>query len=538
MATQSGSQFDYIIVGGGTAGCVLAERLSEDSSKQVLMIEAGGEAKSPLVQLPVGFARLVGNPNFDWCYLQDSDPSIRGRRFYWSAGKLLGGGSSINGQVYIRGTLRDYDRWEELGATGWGSSAVWPYFLKSEDWEGQPMPSHGKGGFLSVAPMQDFHPLCNRFLEACAETGLRRLADYHSGDMEGAFLTDASQRGGWRCSTEKAYLRPARNRPNLRVVLNADVQKVLFEAGKAVGVSYELGGQKQDAHARREVIVSAGTVGSAALLLRSGLGPGAHLQERGIEVLRDMPGIGRNLQEHPSVGQNKFVNVPTLNAEMGPLDMLGHALRFFVQGKKGPLGAPAVQAMAVTRTSPSLAEPDVQVHFLPLSYDIEPDTLSTASAKMPKEPTVTIITTLCQPKGRGRVELGERLKPRVIHQFLGDERDVQSLVAGQRLIHRLFQTSAFRAIVKSDRTPLPIPEDDTGWADYVRSKVAPAYHPVGTCRMGSDAEAVVDPQLRVKGVAGLRVIDASVMPTVTSTNTNAPTVMIAERGAEMIRAQA
>jgi len=537
MATQSGRQVDYIIVGGGTAGCVLAERLSEDRSRQVLLIEAGGEAKSPLVQLPVGFARLVGNPRFDWCYLQDKDASISGRRFYWSAGKLLGGGSSINGQVYIRGTLRDYDRWEELGATGWGSAKVWPYFLKSEDWEGQPAPNHGKGGYLSVAPMQDFHPLCGHFIQACTEAGLKRLVDYHGGDMEGVFLTDASQRGGWRCSTEKAYLRPARNRPNLQVILDADVQKLLFEGGRAVGVSYTAGGYQHQARAIREVIVSAGTVGSAALLLRSGLGPGAHLQERGVAVLRDMPGVGQNLQEHPSVGQNKFVNVTTLNAEMGPLDMLNHALRFFVQNKKGPLGAPAVQAMAVTRTRPELAEPDVQLHFLPLSYDIEPDTLSTASAKMPKEPTVTIISTLCQPKVRGRVELGEQLKPRVMHQFLGDERDVASLVAAQRLIHRLFQTSALRAIVKGDRTPAPMPQDDAAWANYVRSKVAPAYHPVGTCRMGSDADAVVDPQLRVKGVAGLRVIDASVMPTVTSTNTNAPTVMIAERGAEMIRAQ-
>jgi choline dehydrogenase len=533
MSIAADSLFDYIIVGGGTAGCVLAERLTQNPSVRVAMIEAGGEAKSLLVQMPVGFARLVGHPGFDWRYEQDPDPSIHGRRFIWSAGKLLGGGSSINGQVYIRGTLRDFDRWEAIGATGWGGKQVWPYFLRSESWAGADHPSHSRGGYLSVSPMRDFHPLCRTFLEACAENGIQTLSDYHAGNMDGAFLTDASQRDGWRCSTEKAFLRIARARDNLEVITQAEVQGVVIEAGRAVGVNVRRGGEQQRIQARGEVLICAGTVGSAALLLRSGIGPGSHLQSRGVKVIHDLPGVGQNLQEHAGVGQNKFVTVSTLNAEMGPLHMMRHAFQF-MNGRKGALSAPAVQVMALARTRSDLEEPDVQLHFLPLSYDIEADTVSTASAKMPKEPTITIISTLCQPRSRGRVELDDGLSPRIVHQFLGDARDVETLVGGQRLIHRLFQSKALSAIVCKDRTPDPIPDSDAGWAEYVRWKAAPAYHPVGTCRMGTDELAVVDPFLRVRGLAGLRVIDASVMPTVTSTNTSAPTVMIAERGAEML----
>ena len=530
--TQS---YDYLIVGGGTAGCVLANRLSENSSVRVALIEAGGEATSPLVQLPVGFARLVAHPKFDWRYEQAPDPSIRGRRFVWSAGKLLGGSSSINGQVYIRGTRRDFDRWAELGAMGWSFDEVLPYFLRSEDWRGTPHSAHGQGGPLTVSPMRDFHPLCHNFLQACAQIGLPTLPDYHGGEMSGAFLTVGTQREGWRCSNEKAFLRPARSRTNLAVLTNAEVERIRFDNGRrAVGVRLRRGNETFDLDAAREVIISAGTIGSAGLLMRSGVGPGASLQVAGVSLVHELPGVGTNLQEHSAVGQNKFVNVSTLNAEMGPLGMLGHALRFAF-GKKGALAAPAVQAMALARTRPDLAEPDVQLHFLPLSYDITPDTVSTASAAMPKQPTITINATLCQPQSRGQVELGKGLRPRIVHQFLSDARDVDTLVRAQHLLHRFFATDAMRGLVIGDRTPDPIPNDDAGWADYVRWKVAPAYHPVGTCRMGTDALAVVDPELRVHGIANLRVVDASVMPTVTSTNTSAPVIMIAEKAADLIR---
>ncbi len=525
---------DIIIVGAGSAGAVLAYRLSEDPSVSVTLIEAGGEARSLLVQLPVGFARLVSHPRYDWRYEQQSDATIQNRHFLWSAGKLLGGSSSINGQVYIRGTRRDFDRWADLGAAGWGFDQVFPYFLKSEDWAGPAHAAHGQDGPMTVSPMRDVHPLCPVFLQACAQLGLPTLADHHGGDMEGAYLTSASQRDGWRCGTEKAFLRPARARPNLQVITHATVDCVRFENQRAIGVTCTRGGREQHIDARCEVILSAGTVGSAALLLRSRIGPAEHLRMHGLPVVHQLPGVGRNLQEHVAVGQNFFVNVPTLNSQMGPIDLLGHLARF-ARGRRGPLGAPAVQAMGLARTRPHLGEPDVQLHFLPLSYDILPDTVATASARMPREPTVTVNATICHPHSRGRVELGESLQPTIVHRFFDDERDVDTLVHAQVLIDRLFQTPALRAIVKAPRTPAQRINSDADWAEYVRAKAAPAYHPVGTCRMGRDDLAVVDPSLKVRGIANLRVVDASVMPTLPSTNTNAPTIMIGEKGADLIR---
>ena len=532
--TSSHATADYVIVGAGSAGAVLAARLSEDAATTVILIEAGGEAKSPLVQIPVGFARLVGHPSYDWRYMQEPDPSINGRRFAWSAGKLLGGGSSINGQVYIRGTRRDYDRWSEAGARGWDYDSVRPYFLKSEDWSGAPHDEHRRGGPLSVSPMRGPHPLCADFLEACRESGLPRLDDGIGGHVEGAFLTLATQRDGWRCSTEKAFLRPARARRNLTVLTETEVRTIAFDGLKAVGVDVVRDGQHLRIAARREVIVSAGTVGSAGLLLRSGIGAGAQLQAHGIATRVDLPGVGANLQEHPGVGQNKFINVPSLNAQMNPLGALRMAIEFAF-GRRGALGAPAVQAMALARTHADLDEPDVQLHFLPLAYDIEPETISTASAAMPKEPTMTVLATLCQPKSRGRVELDAERRPRVVHQFFGDERDLRTMTGAQKLIARLFDMPALARRVIADRRPETPPRDDGTWIEYIRAKAAPAYHPVGTCRMGVDADAVTTPELRVHGVAGLRVVDASVMPTITSVNTNAATIMIAERAADLIR---
>jgi choline dehydrogenase len=525
---------DYVIVGGGSAGAVLANRLSEDPATKIVLIEAGGEAKSFMVQMPVGFAHMLTNPKFDWGYEQAPDPSINGRRFTWSAGRMLGGSSSLNGQVYIRGARADFDHWAELGATGWSWNEVFPYFLRSEHWHGKPSQSHGTLGPLSVSPMRDPHPLCATFLAACNQQGLPTLCEYNNGYLDGAFLTEATQRDGWRCSTEKAYLRPARSRANLEVLTEAEADKILFRDGRAVGVAVTRGGRRDEIEAEREVIICCGALGSPALLMRSGVGPGHYLQERGLGVGHNLPGVGQNLQEHSGSSQNKFVNKPTLNSQMKPWQ-IGRDIGRFLWNRKGPMGAPAVQAMAFARTDPELTGPDIQIHFLPLAYDVEPETLSAARAVMPKEPCVSINVTLCHPQSRGRVELGDHGRPIAIHQLLGAEADLRTHVAGMKLVDRIFHQPAFQSIITAERQPSPVPKTDAEWVSYARAKLLLAYHPVGTCKMGADENAVVDSQLRVSGVGGLRVVDASVMPTITSGNTNAPTIMIAEKAADIIR---
>jgi choline dehydrogenase len=537
MARKADHSADYVIVGGGSAGAVLANRLSEDASKRVLLIEAGGEAKSFMVQMPVGFAYMLTDPRFDWGYEQAPDPTINGRRFTWSAGRMLGGGSSINGQVYIRGARADYDRWVAMGAAGWGWNDVLPYFLRSERWHGPPSQARGAHGPLSVSPMREAHPLCDVFLSACNQFGLATLGEYNAGALDGVFLTQATQRDGWRCSTEKAYLRPVRGRPNLQVLTHAEAQSLIVRDGRAVGVDIRRDGRSETAEAAREVIVCCGALGSPALLMRSGIGPGQLLQDRGIGVAHDAPEVGRNLQEHSGSSQNKFVNRPTLNSRLRRFDILRDMIRFLLT-RKGPMSAPAVQAMAFARTAPELTDPDIQIHFLPLAYDVEPDTRSAARAVMPKEPCVSINVTLCHPDARGHVDIDAEGRPVAVHRLLGSEIDLRRHVDGMKLVDRLFGQPAFQEIIVGDRQPPQVPRTDDEWIDYARAKLLLAYHPVGTCRMGSDPRSVVDPRLRLRGIAGLRVADASVMPGLTSGNTNAPTIMIAEKASDMIREDA
>ena len=532
--TNVAGSADYVIVGAGSAGAVMANRLSEDPKTSVILIEAGGEAKAFVVQLPAGLVHLLRKPAFDWCYEQEPDPSVNGRGGIWSAGRLLGGSSSINGQVYIRGTRHDFDEWAEMGATGWSFNEVFPYFLRSECWQGEPSQAHGASGPLSISPTLDPHPLCRAFLKGCGEVGLPTLAEYNDGAAFGAFLTQTNQRDGWRCSTEKGYLRPIRKRPNLRIITQAEVETVRVVDGRAVGVTLLREGRRETVDALGEVIVCAGAMGSPALLMRSGIGPAPYLRSRDIEVVCESAGVGENLQEHSAAGVSRYVNVPTLNSQMGPWDMVSHLARFF-WNRTGPLSAPAVQAMGLAKTRADLPEPDIQLHFMPLAFDGDPDMVSPGSTAMPKDPAVTINTSLCKPRGRGRVELGERGQARVVHRLLDNPHDRATLVAGMDLVNRIFEAPTLKKLTVANRAPQVIPTTDEGWIEYLRANTTITWHAVGTCRMGSDAEAVVDPKLRFRGVGGLRIVDASVMPTTTSSNTNAPTIMIAEKAAEMIR---
>lgn len=518
---------DYVIVGGGSSGCVLAARLSEDSNCTVILVEAGGEARSPVVQIPSGFAYMIARPKYDWSYPQDADPSLNGDSRRWANGRLLGGGSSINGQVYIRGSRRDYDRWEEAGATGWGFDSVWPYFLRSEDWQGHSSDAHGKGGELTVGYARDVHPMCDAFLSACAQVGIPSLSEHNGGEMDGAFVTQTNQRRGWRCSTEKAFLRPARRRSNLRVETHAEVTRIVIADGVAKGVEFRRGGRKSVIRARREVILSAGAIGSPAVLMRSGIGPAGELADLGVACVHDAPQVGQNLQEHCHAGIARKVTARTLTARMSPIDMLRYAWQF-ARSRGGPLGSPAVQAMALARTSQILADPDLQLHFFPLGFD------NPADFAIFPVPAVTICASLAHPESRGRVRLDSDGNPRIAHQLIGDPRDLARLVMGLKLIDLLFETPSLRRYCVNPGGAEP-PSTDADWEDRVRRTAACAYHPVGTCRMGSDGLAVVDTQLRVRGIDRLRVADASIMPLLPSTNTNAPTIMIAERAADFIR---
>jgi len=535
MQAQDGvlAEADYVIVGAGSAGAVLANRLSDDPETKVVLLEAGGEARSFLVDLPVGFLRMLHNAKYDWAYEQAPDPTLDGRAWVWSGGRMLGGSSSINGQVYIRGPRQDFDEWAALGATGWGFHDVFPYFLRSEHWVGAPGQAHGSSGPLTVTRIRDPHPLCRAFLNGCAEIGLPTLDEYNDGADFGAFLTQTNQRDGWRCSTEKGYLRPIRRRPNLRIITEAEVDRVQVADGRATGVAFRRQGRGETVAARREVLVCAGAMGSPALLMRSGIGPAEDLRQRGIAVVRDAPGVGANLQEHSASAISRRVNVPTLNDETGPVDLARHFATFF-WNRKGPIGAPAVQAMAFAKTRGDLPRPDVQLHFMPMVYATTDSTIPVRMG-IPVCSAITVSVSLCKPQGRGRVTLGEGLRPKILHQALGAAEDVRTLIDGLRLVDRLFDSPALAGIVTGRMSPEARPETDDEWMDHLRASLNITWHAAGTCRMGSDPDSVVDPQLRLRGVAGLRVVDASVMPTTTSGNTNAATIMIGEKAAEMIR---
>ena len=520
---------DFVIAGGGSAGCVLAARLSENPAYTVVLLEAGGPSDTFRVTMPTGAFTLLGKPEFDWMYQTEADPSLLGRTVTWSAGKMLGGGSAINGMVYIRGSRSDYDDWAARGCTGWDWDSVQPYFKKSEAFAGAPGQSHSQLGKLGVTPPRIQHPLTKAFVTACTEHGLRAIDDYCAGDIDGAFANFVTQTNGKRSSTARAFLEEAMTRPNLTVVTGALVDKVVIENGRAVGLRYRRGGEDKFVEARREVIVSASTMASPAILMRSGIGPGEALRQHSIDVVVDALEVGQNLQEHASFSTSVFVDVPTYNSMLTPFGMAKNLLKYLLF-KTGVMTAVPVEAMAFLRSTPDLVEPDIKLQFGAVAFD-------PVKRKPHERPGVIVYANVAKPRSRGEIRLrsADPADPPVIdHRLLGDPEDVAALIRGAKQVEQILQAPALARHVQGKLMPAHSPRSDAEWEHAIRSSSGIGYHPVGTCRMGGDATSVVDPRLCVRGVAGLRVVDASIMPIMPAANTNAPAIMVAEKGAEMI----
>jgi choline dehydrogenase len=528
---RSFGSFDYIIVGAGSAGCVLANRLSASGQHRVLLLEAGGEDRNPWIHIPIGYGKLFKNAKLNWLYESEPEPELNGRRILHPRGKVLGGSSSINGLVYIRGQKEDFDHWRQLGNVGWGYEDVLPYFRRSEDQQRGADAFHGAGGPLAVSDQREPHVLCEAFIAAAEQAGFARNDDFNGAHQEGAGYFQTTARRGRRCSAAVGYLRPARRRANLRVLTEAPSLRVLIEGGEAVGVAFSHQGEVWRADAAGEVILAAGAIASPPLLQLSGVGPGELLRRHGIPVVKDLPGVGENLQDHL---QSRLVyrctRPITVNDDIAnPLRSLGIGLRYALW-RKGPLAVSAGYAGGFFRTDPRLATPDVQAHFI---------TFSTTRMGDKLHPFSGFTASICQlrPESRGFVRIKSAdpaAHPAIQLNYLAAEADRRNMVAGLRLLRAIMQAPALRPYIENEYEPGPAAVSDEDLLRYIRERASTIYHPTCSCRMGDDAQAVVDARLRVHGVGRLRVVDGSVMPSLVSGNTNAAIVMIAEKGAELI----
>jgi choline dehydrogenase len=527
--------YDFVIVGAGSAGCVLANRLSEDARTRVLLLEAGGDAKTPLVELAFGFAYMLNNPRYDWRFELGPEPALEGRRMDYPRGRLLGGSSSINAMLYVRGLQRDYDAWAEEGLIGWGWDAVEPYFRKLEDYGGASPWRRGKGGPTKVTACPNHHPLSERLLEAAAQSAIGRTEDYNGSEPSGLGSAQLFYSGGRRCGAAQAYLRPAAHRPNLRVETGATVDGVILEGRRATGVRYRRGNIAHEVRGR-EIVLSAGAIGSPQLLELSGIGDAARLSSAGVQPLHDLKAVGENLQDHYLVfAVQSLRSVRSLGSELsgwrGAVNLATYLLL-----KRGYMDGTPTQVTGHGDVDVGGQRVGLQFMAAPLAFTRDPKKKTVVLAKAA---ALMLGVNVCRPRSRGHVHIrSDRVEdqPEIVANFLADAHDLAATVEGLKACRAILAQPALDHCRADEQAPGPDAQSDEELAAYVRAAGASAYHPVGTCRMGLEPNSsVVGPDLRVHGLAGLRIVDASVMPRLVSANTHAPVLMIAEKAADLIR---
>ncbi|MEL6958016.1 MAG: choline dehydrogenase [Pseudomonadota bacterium] len=526
-------KFDYVVVGAGSAGCVLANRLSANGKYSVALLEAGGRDTSPWIHIPVGYFRTMHDPKLDWCYKTEPNAELNGRRIDWPRGKVLGGSSSLNGLLYVRGQPQDYDRWAQMGNQGWSWDDVLPLFKRAEANERGADDFHGADGPLRVSDMRLSRPICDAWVEAAQTAGYRFNPDYNGADQEGAGYFQLTAHNGKRWSSATAYLKPAKSRPNLHIIPNAFARRVVFDGTRAVGVEFaDRAGAVQIVKAEQEVVLSGGALGSPHLLMHSGIGPAQHLRDNGIEVQHDLGGVGRNLQDHLQARLVFKCNEPTLNDEVRSLVNKAMIAARYAVFRDGPMTMAASLATGFFKTRPDLETPDIQFHVQPWSADSPGEGVHPFSA---------FTQSVCQlrPESRGRLELNgpdPSTYPKVHANYLATETDRQTLVEGARIARRIARAAPLAAKISEEFRPTADVDidDDAGMLEFVRQNSVSIYHPTGTCKMGNGPDAVVDARLRVHGVTGLRVADCAIMPEIVSGNTNAPAIMIGEKASDLL----
>ncbi|HWG70062.1 MAG TPA: choline dehydrogenase [Steroidobacteraceae bacterium] len=528
--TLDAIEADYVVVGAGSAGCVMAARLSEDADTQVVLLEAGGPDRNPWIHIPLGYGKTITDPRVNWCY--ETEPDLNGRRFFWPRGKVLGGSSSINGLVYIRGQAQDFDHWRQLGNAGWSFDDVLPYFKRAEDKISGGDDMHGSGGPLAVSDVDAYDPISKAFIKSALDLGFPRNDDFNGRVQEGAGYYHLTTRNGRRCSTAVGYLRPAMKRPNLRVITHAMSERVLLDGRRAVGVTYRQGGVSHTVRARREVVVCGGALNSPQLLLLSGIGPAAHLKEHGIEVRHDLPGVGQSMQDHYQARIVLKCRFPiTVNdIMMSKTRMVKTGLDYLLR-RKGPLTIAAAQAGLFARTRAELETPDVQYATVIFSADRPAEGLHKFSG-------FSLVAYQLRPESRGELKLKSAdpsAAPAMHPNYLATETDRRTIIDGLKLARRLLATPDMQHFITGEYIPGEHVQTDDELLAYAMQYGGTVFHPTSTCKMGSDPMAVVDAALHVHGLQGLRVVDASIMPAVVSGNTNAATIMIAEKAADMMR---